>query len=179
MLVLGFARLREECSAQFSFAHRLCCVASKMEGGAEEKTKDTASKGRKDVMINVPPQEKPFSLWPGKYHSPVTAALWHARSSFVERARNISMDGPAQSTLQSKTPEENRTHVLYNFSTDNILREEYRNPWNSVRIGKLLEDLDALAGTIAVKVLEFRPIFFIIIGTVFFVFFSFCGNLVS
>lgn len=121
-----------------------------MESGAEENS-DAQSKGKLDMVINVPAQEKPFSLWPGKYHSPVTAALWHARSSFMERARNLVMDGPAQSTLQSKTPEENRTSVLYNFASDNILREEYRNPWNSIRIGKLLEDLDALAGTIAVK----------------------------
>ncbi|XP_024974521.1 acyl-coenzyme A thioesterase 9, mitochondrial isoform X3 [Cynara cardunculus var. scolymus] len=28
---------------------------------------------------------------------------------------------------------------------------QYRDPWNEVRIGKLLEDLDALAGTISVK----------------------------
>ncbi|KAL7152086.1 hypothetical protein ABFS83_04G074500 [Erythranthe nasuta] len=41
--------------------------------------------------------------------------------------------------------------ILYNFSTDYILREQYRDPWNEVRIGKLLEDLDALAGTISVK----------------------------
>ncbi|KAI9104357.1 hypothetical protein K1719_022929 [Acacia pycnantha] len=29
--------------------------------------------------------------------------------------------------------------------------EQYRDPWNEVRIGKLLEDLDVLAGTISVK----------------------------
>ena len=112
----------------------------------------TALKGKRDMVISVPSQEKPFSFWPGKYHSPVTAALWHARSSFVERARTLALDGPAQSTLLSKTPEENRTSVLYNLASDRILQEEYRNPWNSIRIGKLLEDLDALAGTIAVKV---------------------------
>lgn len=43
---------------------------------------------------------------------------------------------------------------MYNFSTDFILREQYRDPWNEVRIGKLLEDLDALAGTISVKVIS-------------------------
>lgn len=41
--------------------------------------------------------------------------------------------------------------ILYNFSSDYILREQYRDAWNEVRIGKLLEDLDALAGTISVK----------------------------
>ncbi|KAJ6390089.1 hypothetical protein OIU77_024330 [Salix suchowensis] len=44
-----------------------------------------------------------------------------------------------------------RTSILYSFSSDYILREQYRDPWNEVRVGKLLEDLDALAGTISVK----------------------------
>ncbi|KAM1697754.1 hypothetical protein ACFX2K_029306 [Malus domestica] len=41
-----------------------------------------------------------------------------------------------------------RVKFLCNFSTDYILREQYRDPWNEVRIGKLLEELDALARAI-------------------------------
>lgn len=95
---------------------------------------------------------KPLSMWPGMYHSPVTAALWNARSTILERAWLAPSDGPPQTTIMTKTPEESRTSILYALSTDKILREQYRNPWQGVRIGKLLEDLDALAGTIAVKV---------------------------
>ncbi|XP_020598477.1 acyl-coenzyme A thioesterase 9, mitochondrial [Phalaenopsis equestris] len=94
---------------------------------------------------------KPLSLWPGMYHSPVTNALWEARSSIFERLLDPSIEGPPQSELIMKTPAQSRTSIVYNFSTDYILREQYRDPWNEVRIGKLLEDLDALAGTIAVK----------------------------
>ncbi|XP_043721426.1 acyl-coenzyme A thioesterase 2, chloroplastic-like [Telopea speciosissima] len=94
---------------------------------------------------------KPISLWPGMYHSPVTNALWEARSSIFERLIDPPLDAPTQSELLTKTPSQSRTSVLYNFSTDYILREQYRDPWNEVRIGKLLEDLDALAGTISVK----------------------------
>ncbi|XP_077252966.1 acyl-coenzyme A thioesterase 2, chloroplastic-like [Tasmannia lanceolata] len=95
---------------------------------------------------------KPLSLWPGMYHSPVTNALWEARSSIFERLLETSKDGPPpQSELLTKTPSQSRTSILYNFSRDYILREQYRDPWNEVRIGKLLEDLDALAGTITVK----------------------------
>ncbi|BBN07940.1 acyl-coenzyme A thioesterase 9 [Marchantia polymorpha subsp. ruderalis] len=94
---------------------------------------------------------KPLSMWPGMYHSPVTAALWNARSTILERAWLAPSDGPPQTTIMTKTPEESRTSILYALSTDKILREQYRNPWQGVRIGKLLEDLDALAGTIAVK----------------------------
>jgi acyl-coenzyme A thioesterase 9 len=41
--------------------------------------------------------------------------------------------------------------VMYGFSSDPVLREQYRDPWNSIRIGMLLEDLDSLAGSIALK----------------------------
>ncbi|KAK4375018.1 hypothetical protein RND71_005695 [Anisodus tanguticus] len=92
-------------------------------------------------------QQKTLGLWPGMYHSPVTNALWETRSKFFERL----LDAPPQSELLTKTPSESRTSILYNFSTDYKLREQYRDPWNEVRIGKLLEDLDALAGTISVK----------------------------
>uniref|UniRef100_A0A0E0ETW0 HotDog ACOT-type domain-containing protein n=1 Tax=Oryza meridionalis TaxID=40149 RepID=A0A0E0ETW0_9ORYZ len=102
---------------------------------------------------------KPLSLWPGMYHSPVTNALWEARSSIFERmidagaktAAGEENPQPPQSELLTKTPAGSRTSIVYKFATDDILREQYRDPWNEVRIGKLLEDLDALAGTIAVK----------------------------
>lgn len=85
------------------------------------------------------------------YHSPVTAALWETRTKIFERLLDPPKDAPPQSELLTKTPAQSRTTILYNFSTDYILREQYRDPWNEVRIGKLLEDLDALAGTISVK----------------------------
>lgn len=94
---------------------------------------------------------KPISLWPGMYHSPVTIALWETRSRTFERLLDPPKDAPPQSELQVKTPAQSRTSILYGFSSDYILREQYRDPWNEVRIGKLLEDLDALAGTISVK----------------------------
>ncbi|KAK9672167.1 hypothetical protein RND81_12G081400 [Saponaria officinalis] len=92
---------------------------------------------------------KPLSLWPGVYHSPVTNALWEARSNlYVKGVENeaVSDDG-----LVSKNPKNSRTSVEYKFSEDYVLREQYRNPWNEIRMGKLVEDLDALAGTISYK----------------------------
>lgn len=95
---------------------------------------------------------KPMSLWPGIYHSPVTNALWEARSSMLEGLNNDVTDAPSHSELVSKPPSKSRTSTVYKFSTDYVLREQYRNPWNEIRMGKLLEDLDALAGTISIKV---------------------------
>ncbi|KAK6145176.1 hypothetical protein DH2020_021996 [Rehmannia glutinosa] len=94
---------------------------------------------------------KPLSLWPGMYHSPMTIALWETKSSIFERLIDPPLDAPPQSELLTKTPSQSRMTILYNFSSDYILREQYRDSWNEVRIGKLLEDLDALAGTISVK----------------------------
>lgn len=54
--------------------------------------------------------------------------------------------------LIPRTPSRSRTSVIYKFSEDYVLREQYRNPWDEIRIGKLVEDLDALAGTICFKV---------------------------
>ena len=95
---------------------------------------------------------KPINLWPGMYHSPATNALWEARSQIFERLLDPPKDAPPQSELLTKTPSQSRTTIIYNFSTDFILREQYRDPWNEVRIGKLLEDLDALVVTISVKI---------------------------
>jgi membrane protein implicated in regulation of membrane protease activity len=129
----------------------------------EEETHGTRGGGleKKKIVIPPAPIEKPFSLWPGTYRSPVTEALWHARSSFVQRVQNSPLDGPAQSRLLNRTPAQSRTSVSYGFSSDLVLREHYRDPWNSIRIGKLLEDLDALAGTIAVKVRQQNPFLFL------------------
>lgn len=50
-----------------------------------------------------------------------------------------------------RAPRESRTRVEYRFGSDLVLREQYRNPWNEIRMGKVVEDLDALAGTISYK----------------------------
>lgn len=51
----------------------------------------------------------------------------------------------------TKTPEESAASITYEFSKpgNTALTEKYRNPWGLFRVGRLLEDLDALAGTIA------------------------------
>ncbi|KAK2415460.1 acyl-coenzyme A thioesterase 9, mitochondrial [Trifolium repens] len=103
------------------------------------------------LPINTSGDRKPIALWPGMYHSPVTTALWEARTKIFERLLDPPRDAPPQSELVTRTPSQSRTSILYNFSSDFVLREQYRDPWNDVRIGKLLEDLDALAGTISVK----------------------------
>ena len=48
-----------------------------------------------------------------------------------------------------KHPSASRTTIDYPFSEDDFLREAYCSPGGTMRFGKILEDLDALAGNIA------------------------------
>ncbi|KAL9233154.1 hypothetical protein vseg_008184 [Gypsophila vaccaria] len=92
---------------------------------------------------------KPLSLWPGVYHSPVTNALWEARSNLY--VNGVGNGAISKNGLGPKTVSSSRTSVEYKFGEDFVLREQYRNPWNEIRMGKLVEDLDALAGTVSYK----------------------------
>lgn len=47
---------------------------------------------------------------------------------------------------------QSKMSIIYNFSRDHSLREQYRIFWNEVWMGKLLQDLDVLAGIVAIKV---------------------------
>jgi acyl-coenzyme A thioesterase 9 len=49
----------------------------------------------------------------------------------------------------TKSPSSSRVKVVYDFATNISLREKYQNPWGFARHGRILEDMDALAGTIA------------------------------
>lgn len=94
---------------------------------------------------------KPIGLWPGIYHSPMTNLLWEAQQSIFKRHSDKPSSDHAQSELITKTPLQSRTSIMYKFSSDYVLWEQYRNHWNGVRMGKLLEDLDGLAGIISYK----------------------------
>ncbi|KAL3752770.1 hypothetical protein ACJRO7_000203 [Eucalyptus globulus] len=95
--------------------------------------------------------QKPISLWPGMYFSPVTNALWEARSKMFEEVGSAGANGkavlPPPSELVPRSPARSRTSIFY------------KNPWNEIRMGKLVEDLDALAGTICYKPFSFGPAF--------------------
>lgn len=74
----------------------------------------------------------------------VTKRLWQRRFRWDTTA--ISQAHPQQH-FTPKPP--NSIEVIYPFSTDFVLREHYRNPWNGVRIGRMLEDADSLAGFVS------------------------------
>lgn len=82
---------------------------------------------------------------PGQFKSPMTDHLWHVRE---EAKKNHSIISGTSDLI----PQPPRTsEVCYKFSEDPTLVENYINPFNKIRVGKILEDLDALAGNIALQ----------------------------
>ena len=73
----------------------------------------------------------------------VTEALWELR------VKHSGKRSPVK--LVPKVRSDSRVEITYDFGTDQdkVLHSAYLNPWGSMRIGKLLEDIDALAGTVA------------------------------
>ena len=109
-----------------------------------------------------------------KFMNPIVRALWEQRQATQQRIRSLadqdsetSRSGIIPQELDATTmtegrrkkghfekvkfrhPSESKTTIDYNFSTDEFLREAYKSPGGAMRFGKVLEDLDALAGNIA------------------------------
>jgi acyl-coenzyme A thioesterase 9 len=79
------------------------------------------------------------------FKNPIVHELWTARQRAKQELKPLQLN---QGDV-TKSPSDSRVQVSYPFSTDALLWETYRNPWGRMRLGKLLEDLDALAGNIA------------------------------
>lgn len=74
--------------------------------------------------------------------TPVTASLWIAR---LQREADATRPPAPRPGPVAPCP----LDVRYPFSSSPQLRELYRNPWGAVRLGRVLEDLDSMAGSIA------------------------------
>ena len=51
--------------------------------------------------------------------------------------------------VEFKHPSDSRTTMDYNFTDCSYLKEAYQSPCGTMRLGRVLEDLDALAGNVA------------------------------
>ena len=93
-----------------------------------------------------------LSLIVSQFKNQIVHQLWTERAKAKKETSSKPLGGA--STCPSlekagKTPCQSETKVEYPFSTQELLAESYKSPWNTMRIGKILEDLDALAGNIA------------------------------
>ena len=77
--------------------------------------------------------------------TPITIKLWEKRKEHDKKTSKM----PLLSKNSSKTPNDSRVDVLYNFNGEEGLKETYIDGFGNVLMGRLLEDLDALAGNVA------------------------------
>ncbi|KAF9190499.1 hypothetical protein BGZ51_008538 [Haplosporangium sp. Z 767] len=93
---------------------------------------------------------RPVTSWIDKLasqHGSPTGTLGHtASTSPAEPAKKYQ-----KRELVLKTMQDSYTEIILPFKTDKALLEEYINVGGSLRHGKIMEDLDALAGAIAYK----------------------------
>lgn len=82
--------------------------------------------------------------------TPITAQLWQARKNAIEADRNNTMYKQSHvAEVITKTTAESRLTLSYNFMKDYSIRDLYVGHEGDILMGKLFEDLDALAGNIA------------------------------
>ncbi|KAI7836665.1 hypothetical protein COHA_009441 [Chlorella ohadii] len=79
--------------------------------------------------------------------TPVTKHLWKQRYTWTEE--RLQQAAPRDPTAAAEAKPPNRLSVKYPFTSDPVVKEHYRNPWGEARIGRILEDLDSLAGFVA------------------------------
>ena len=94
--------------------------------------------------------------------NPIVEQLWSMRHEEKERNRlACSLDGQYKITDEKnieRFPKHSEIKINYPFHTDELLQESYKNPWGQMRFGKILEDLDALAGNIAFQHVVGNPL---------------------
>ncbi|GKY94033.1 hypothetical protein MPSEU_000370000 [Mayamaea pseudoterrestris] len=103
------------------------------------------------TTINLPhatqhPQQDKHDAPEILFKNPIVQQLWKARQ-LARMEENSSH--PTDVMSSGRAPSESRVQVVYDFKTNSYLLNAYRNPWGQMRLGKLMEDLDALAGNIA------------------------------
>jgi acyl-coenzyme A thioesterase 9 len=91
---------------------------------------------------------------PGQHKTPVTDHLWRLRQSVAAeiKEKKLRLAAATMQPLPELFPQPpHESAVTYAFSKDASLRETYVNPWGTIRVGRVLEDLDALAGNVAFR----------------------------
>lgn len=109
------------------------------------------------ICTTLPPQQSSDSDRKHAHRTRLTNLLWRERYAIgmVNKA-GVQVGSSIPSDTRPYNPSEKRMsesycQVILPFRTDLHLREEYVNTFRGLRLGKILEDLDALAASIAYK----------------------------
>ena len=87
----------------------------------------------------------------GEFQTPIVRALWEQRLAEREAADSHKSIPPETADRPVKTARDSRVDILMPFGSDEHLRMTYTSPWGFVRTGRIIEDLDALAGNVAFR----------------------------
>ncbi|PRP81190.1 hypothetical protein PROFUN_02024 [Planoprotostelium fungivorum] len=80
----------------------------------------------------------------------ITALLWGQRQLEIQKQRLNETKGLiVPHVLTPKKPSDSIVEISLPFGSNSELRDQYLSPFGHIRIGRLLEDLDAMAGNIA------------------------------
>lgn len=86
-----------------------------------------------------------------------TCQLWAKRAEILRKHKPFPSDSESTTApdmnqepfLLVKKPSDSFVEINYPFSSNKSIRDEYVNIYGNIRFGKILEDLDAMAGNIA------------------------------
>ena len=83
--------------------------------------------------------------------TPITAKLWELRKQQLQMETLKGGSGSVRSEprIMDKGVSDSRVEMTYRFGSDLVLKDLYLDSGGNVLIGKLFEDLDSLAGTVA------------------------------
>lgn len=83
--------------------------------------------------------------------TPITAKLWELRKQQLQMEKLKGGSGSVRSEprIMDKGVSDSRVEMTYRFGSDLVLKDLYLDSGGNVLIGKLFEDLDSLAGTVA------------------------------
>jgi acyl-coenzyme A thioesterase 9 len=140
-------------SATFNTNRTPLPVVLQQQQQHQQQRRSFASSSKEEQEL----KKKNAALAVSLFKNPIVHQLWTARVAAKERQRKTigtttGGTASAEATPISKagvTPADSRVEISYPFTTDQLLQESYRNPWGQMRLGKMMEDLDALAGNIA------------------------------
>jgi hypothetical protein len=135
---------------------QILCVGRKSYSTTSAKLADSIEESKSSATNSI--KKVPIQA---EFKNPIVATLWAARQEAKQRLglSDDSRGGGTSTTdvtkaaakmLQAsklgdeaspsnagKTPRESMTEISYPFSTDEILKETYQNPWGEMRFGKV------------------------------------------
>jgi acyl-coenzyme A thioesterase 9 len=118
------------------------------------------------ILRSKPTQKRKFNpyfiqncgrsdLLAGRTKSPVTEALWKMRSAATSEQQQdvcqLGSDVASKFTRVTRKPSFSAVSIQLPFADDQELAFRYTNAFGLIRMGVILEDLDALAGNIAAQ----------------------------